>query len=215
MTTTRATISSGYRFRLLIIALGLTGFGVWSLYDGYVAYPKKIEDFQKLETYKAEHDDWQTSWQEYALAEGLPTNVNDIKPLEAKDITTQYMMAAFCLPIGLWFLWGFVRAGGRWVEADEQGLRDNKGRDAAWSVITGLGDDRWKTKGIAYVEFVDPQGATGRILLDDWKFDREKTTAIYQQVLAKVRPEEAQAVETDADAAPAPEAGDVAEGSTG
>ncbi len=182
----RATISGGYRVRLLILALGLLAFAGWSLYDGIYAWPKKQAMYEDLQVFMEQHDDWQTRWSDHARAQGYPESVvknpTKLKPLDKYDIATQYGMAAVCGPIGLWFAYCWFAAGRRYVEADERGVRTHANVDLTWTQIEKIEDDRWKSKGIAYLKYAGDQ----RILLDDWKFDRDATTAIYKLAESKM-----------------------------
>ncbi len=188
----RTTISNGYRIRLALIGAGLTGFGCWALYDGFIAYPRQNEIYAEFEQFKEDNDDWQTSWAAYADERGYQTNYNKLKQRgQIKDIAAQYLYAGLTLPFGLWFLYGFATSAGRWVEADDSGVRDSKGADLTWDQITGLDDARWKNKGIAYLSY-DEAGTTKRVLLDDWKFQREPTDAIYKLAKARLSPNETQ-----------------------
>lgn len=188
----RASIAKGYRVRLLILTLGLCGFGIYALYDGIYAWPKERAIYLDHQDFKEKHDDWQSRWQDYALEQGYGTkfarNPNAIDSRGGYDIPSQYAMAAVCLPIGLWFAWCWFAAGRRYVEADEQGVRTNGGVDVPWDQVQAIEDDRWKAKGIAYLKHADKAGGEQRILLDDWKFNREETTAIYKLAQAKVSP---------------------------
>ena len=205
-TPLRARISNGYRGRLALIGLGLTAFGCWALYDGFIGYPAKAEVFAQLQQMQEEREDWATGWATYAQERGYETNPNKVKELNAKDIWTQHVMAGICLPIGGFFLFNFLRSGGRTVEADENGIRGREG-SAAWDDVSDLDDSRWRTKGIARVQFKKPDGTEGKILLDDWKFDREPTVEIHDLVMKKLgRTPEGGAAEGEAEAKPADEA---------
>ncbi len=184
----RSTISTGYRLRLGLMGLGLAGFGCWALYDGLVNYPQQNVIYAEFEKFKETHDDWQTSWAAHAEPLGYETNYNKLKKRgQTKDIYAQYLYAGLTLPFGLWFLSGFAKSFGRWVEADDRGVRNHKGVDVAWDQVTGMDDNRWKAKGIAYLRYDGgTSGGEGRVLLDDWKFDRETTDAIYKLAKDKV-----------------------------
>ena len=47
----RATISSGYRWRLGLLTAMVLGFGVFFLYDGLVRYPKQREHYAIYERF--------------------------------------------------------------------------------------------------------------------------------------------------------------------
>ncbi|MEM8781281.1 MAG: hypothetical protein AAGE65_00360 [Planctomycetota bacterium] len=187
----RATIANGYRVRLLILTLGLLGFAGWALYDGAVAYPAAQAMYEDLQAFQEQHDDWQTRWPDYARQQGygesVAKNPNKIKPLETHDIATQFVMMGVCAPIGLWFAWCWLAAGKRYVEADDRGVRTHAGVDLTWDQVQAIEDDRWKSKGIAYLRYLDGEGDDHRVLLDDWKFNRDETTAIYKMAEARVR----------------------------
>lgn len=184
----RATISNNYRWRLAVIGIGFTFFGLYCLYDGFYAWPKQKEVFDQYEAYLQEHS--QAEWEAYATEHGLP-----VQPPKRTNfsIYSQYAMAAIVFPIGIIFTTGFIRSFTRFVEMDGTGLRATGGLQCRFDQLTGLDTRRWKTKGIAIVEYRDEAGATRRITLDDWKFDREATTAIYQRVASHLGVTEADA----------------------
>jgi hypothetical protein len=174
----RAGMSNGYRMRLVLIAALFTGFGCWSLYDGLVAYPRKQEmglTWVKLREAGAPKEEWLRIAQEKGWPTEEPTQISDM------SIRTQFIMASITLPLGLIFLYGLVRSLGRYVELDGDTLKAGGRRSVSLSDVQRVDSDRWKTKGIAVVHY--PQG---RILLDDWKFDREATAQIYNAVVTAV-----------------------------
>ncbi len=195
----RATISKGYRIRLLVIGLGLLVWTGLSLKDGLLTYPKEQAIYNDLQAFKEQHDDWQSRWTEYALEKGYSKkhaeNPNKVKSRAEFDTPSQFVMAGLCGPVGLYFLVGGLLAGRRWVEGDPNGVRNHKGVNLTWDQVNAIEDDRWKTKGIAYLRY-DAQGGEGRLLLDDWKFDREATGAIYKLAVANVNPETQEIQET-------------------
>jgi hypothetical protein len=185
--TVRAQIKSGYRWRLAIMALGLGFWTAYCLYDGLYAYPLDNVQYTALEAFKQEHPDWQAKWAAHASANALPTNPNSIKPRSAGDFYTQYIMAAITGPLALWAGIAWLRSGSRWVEADADRLRTSGGVDVPLSSVTKIDETRWKTKGIAHVYF-DDAGRQGKVLLDDWKFERDATVEIYHQVKRALDP---------------------------
>lgn len=177
---TKASISSGYKWRLGIIALACLGFSGWFFYDGAVGYPRKQAIHEAYLQIQADHpQDFNTRWVEMARERGWSTSTP--KPYTDTDIMTQYIFAFLVLPVGLAFLWAFVRATGRWVAADETGLHSSSGQHAPWESIRQINKARWKTKGIAVVEYDSDKGPQ-KITLDDWKYEREPTVAIVAMV---------------------------------
>ncbi|MEM6394422.1 MAG: hypothetical protein AAF797_16770 [Planctomycetota bacterium] len=202
---TKATISGGYRWRPGLIALFCIGFGFYCLYDGFIAYPKQIEQFDKLELIVAkadpqhpEHDpeyvNWrsQETWNKLAEKHGIEGSITEVESYSDRsqgDVYTQFIMASIVFPIGLYALYIYISSGSRFVEADHEGVRDHKKQSAAWSDLTGIENPKWDTKGIARLVFKNSDGSEGRILLDDWKFDTEPTRAIYTEALRHADPE--------------------------
>ena len=177
-----AKIAKGYRARLGLIAFALIAFAGWGAYDGFIYYPKLIERYAQYQRIVEEHpQDFQRQWKQYAAEQGWPTD----KPSDKteSDLWFQYGIIIVALPLGLYFLSAFIRSRSRWVESNAELLRTNDGREARWDQIKNIDKSRWKSKGIAVVEYEDG-GQTRRITLDDWKFEREPTAAILAEVEA-------------------------------
>ena len=83
--------------------------------------------------------------------------------------------------MGIYFLATFILTRGRWVEADEQGVRTSSGQQMDYASIKSIDKSRWQRKGIAMVHY-ESNGQAGRILLDDWKYDREPTKRILEAI---------------------------------
>ncbi|MEE9404445.1 MAG: hypothetical protein V3V20_06100 [Algisphaera sp.] len=195
--STKATIAPGYRLRLLLMTFLLGGFGVYSVYDGKIAYPKKKEIGLAYQAYKsdpAHEHDFNETWRAYAKSKGWPEKIPTKVKSEAEynsDIMTQWIMAGITLPIGLFFGYKLLQESRRWVAMDDAGLTASGGRVAPWDTLKGLERSRWKTKGIARVIYHDEaKGADRQILLDDFKANRAAVGEIYNAVVARVYPEE-------------------------
>jgi len=177
----KATISPGYRWRLALVAALLLGFGGWFLKDGYVTYPKErliAEEFKQFSD-----EGRREQWPEYARAKGWPDGTLGPpgKDHSDWDILLQKILGFACLPVGLLFLIGTIRTLGRWIALDDQTLSTSAGHAVPLSAITRINKDRWQSKGIAIVYFTH-EGRTGRIVLDDWKYDQKAT----EQILAEI-----------------------------
>ena len=197
---TKASISSGYKWRLGIIAAACLGFSAWFFYDGAVGYPKKQAIHQEYLSIQEQYpEDFNSRWVERAQQEGWSTSPP--KPYSDMDITTQYIFGFLVLPVGLAFLWAFIRTHGRWIAADEQGLSTSWGEQVPWDAVREVNKERWKTKGIAVVQYMTDQ-AQGKITLDDWKYDRDPTVqivAMVDQRLGNTTSAETEAAMTPAD----------------
>ncbi len=180
----RAKISKGYIWRPGVIGAMALLFSGWFLYDGTVAYPlqqKMWSDYnQIMQDNPGDPNVPARLWAEHAAAKGWPTGTPK-KKVEDKDILTQKVIAGITGPVGIYFLATFFLTLGRWVEADEQAVRTSSGQQADYESIASIDKSRWQRKGIAVVHY-DSHGRSGRIVLDDWKFDREPTKRILEAI---------------------------------
>jgi hypothetical protein len=179
----RATISKGYIWRPAVMgAMGLVFCGLF-LYDGFIKYPHQEVMWgvynQIRVKYEKDPNEAQRIWEQTARDKGWPIT----KPIERakKNILTQKIMAAASAPFGLYFAFAFLSCLGRWVEADEEGLRTRSGQRVPYGAIKSIDKSRWERKGIAVVHY-EADGRAGRITLDDWKYDREPTKRILQAI---------------------------------
>ncbi len=189
----KATISPGYRWRLGLIALMCLVFAAWFYYDGFVKYPRindKVRLFQRLSQENRLHE-----WDRIAEQNGWPKE-NPGTEKSRLSLNTQKFLGSLCTVIGLVFGVTWLRAGGRWIACDEQSLTTNRGQAVPFDAIRSIDGGRWKTKGIAVVHY-DGEGGSGRIVLDDWKYNREATTAIYDAVQAHLNPDAAAQADPD------------------
>lgn len=180
----RASISKGYIWRPGLIGVAALMASGWFLYDGMVKYPRIQAIWNAYNQIAHEHPDDPVVaarlWAEHAREHGWPTDPPKAR-MEDKDILTQKIIAGITAPIGLLFCISFLRSVGRWVEADEQGLTTRSGQRVPYDAIKSVDKSRWQNKGIAVVHY-QIEDKSGRITLDDWKFDREPTKRILEQV---------------------------------
>ena len=182
-TLVKATINRGYKIRLGSIAAMCLIFGGWFFYDGFVEYPNHNEKAEEFLKYREANR--LPEWERTAKEKGWSTeNPGAVKGVW--DLRVQKILGAFCTTVGLFFGSGFIRARGRWVACDQEGLSTNKIASVPFGAIQSVDSSRWKTKGIAYVLY-DVSGQSGRIILDDWKFDRPATTRIYEAVQSHLK----------------------------
>lgn len=180
----KATIASGYRWRLIIIAAGCLFWSVLCVKDASVVYPEQMERYKYFADYKTNNPDWQTSWYPHAESKGWPAE----EPPERSqgDIMTQWVMLGLTGPIGLYCLAMVVVWQRKFIAVDEQALYAQGDQRAAWDQITEIDANRWKSKGIARVTYEPDAGGSGTIVLDDWKFEREPTVAIFNTLRENV-----------------------------
>lgn len=193
----RANISQGFVWRLGLVTLFCFGMALWFLYDGVVAWPRQREQiladpelseraevFQKLKKEGREKHDWPSIAQE----RGWPTNDPELPRTEV-EILGQYVLAGMLVPPALFFLFRFLRARKRWVEADEAGLRASWGQQLQFDQIVLLNKKQWAKKGIAKITY-EQGGRKRRFILDDWKFEADPTVSILREVEARIAPEQ-------------------------
>ena len=70
----------------------------------------------------------------------------------------------------------------------DDGLTARGGHDVPWSSIKRLDETKWKTKGIAWVHYQESTGGDRRLLLDDFKMQREPIKAMVQRIQALLNP---------------------------
>lgn len=188
MAVVRARIATAYRLRYGAMAALCLGFAAWFLYDGYVKYPAARELRQQYEAYTAEHG--AASWPGYAREHGLPDGTYGTpgEHYSDGDVLAQKVLGFVALPIGLALGLAFLRTLGRWVEADEQGIATNQDERVPYESIRSLDRRRWRSKGIAVLTY-DDGGRIGTIVLDDWKFERQATVAIFNYLESRLPPE--------------------------
>lgn len=181
----KATIdkdSFGYRNRLLMIALGAMLYAAWCLYDALIAYPDKIAAHDAFNRVKIEHpEDWrQTEWPKVATENGWdPTKEPEEK--SKGDITTQWLQFAIVFPIGSYCLFSVLVWSRKYIGVDENTLYANGGVEVPFDQITRIDAARWENKGIARV-YYDIGSGESNVLIDDFKFERLPTDAIFSRI---------------------------------
>lgn len=178
----RANISKGYIWRPGLIGVAALVFSAWFFYDGFVKYPHmKLMSDERTAIYQKHIDpnEAEREWAELAGSKGWPVDKPTAKT--DTDIMTQKILGGITAPVGLYFLFTFVMSLGRWVEADEQGVRTRGGQETDYASIKSIDKSRWQSKGIAVVQY-EKNGQAGRITLDDWKFEREPTKRILEAI---------------------------------
>ena len=195
----KASISPGYRWRLLIISVALLGFGAYCVYDWQIGYPAMVDKYEAHRRIVEENpDNHPVVWREYARSQGW--GEHEPKKKTDRDVFTQFLMACIVLPFGVFFLYKFFRENSRWVAMDDAGLTASGGREVPWDRMEQLDETRWKSKGIAWLHYRDEQGQSRKLLLDDFKAEREPIKTIVEAVQQHLYPERASAAAPAADA---------------
>lgn len=185
----RAVISSSYLIRLALLGGMFTFWFSWCMYDGYVNYPRQREISRAYASFKDEGRIDQ--WADYAQERGWPdgTTGDPGKDHSDMDIYTQYIMGYGVLPFALLFGVSFFRSIGRWMTSSENGLEASWGQKVAFDQVTGLDKTRWRSKGIAVVQYMD-QSKKRRLILDNFKFSPDEIGEMVSDVESRLSPEQ-------------------------
>jgi len=189
----RAKIRGGYMVRLVVLTAAVLLYGgAYFLYDGFVRYPRQNEIFGAYDEIKRTYTSpemRETQWEQVARQRGWPVEFSGEYPgtqHSNTDIWTQRVIGLICAPLGLLMLVNMIRHIGRWIELDDATLRASWGQETAVDQIRRLNKARWKTKGIAVAEYVEAGGQERRLVLDDWKYDRQAPAGIVKELEARL-----------------------------
>ena len=128
----------------------------------------------------AEKNGWEKTPPEISLGE------DEIHHRYEYLIVSNYLMASVTTPLGLWALIIFFRSRGRWMEADQTGIRSSWGKHLTFGQILNLDKKKWREKGIAKIKYQDAKRPR-RFILDDCKFNREATEEILRLVETNIQ----------------------------
>ncbi|WP_143543947.1 hypothetical protein [Rhodopirellula sp. MGV] len=166
----RADVHQPYFRKFLFVFLGCLAFGAYCLYDGLVAYPKKLTMAEAYE--QLPEDGRQEAWVTLATEKGWPTRTPANSPDEMRNkIGTQFMMAVLCGLFAIPALLKFMSGQGTWVEGDETLIRNSKGKEVPIDAITKIDKKKWPDKGIAKI-YYEVDGKNHKFIMDDFKYDR-------------------------------------------
>ncbi len=195
MDTVTAKIDGSYRIKLIIMTVVLLALSGWFAYDGFVKYPLQQEQSEVYASYMqpAVGDPDYDGWVEEAKANGWSEKAP--KPKSDNDIMLQKVLSSICLVLGLVVGTATLRRMLLTVSANEEGLAVN-GNVTPWAELTEVESSKWLTKGILIVRH-----ANGKVLLDDWKMQRDPVHAIATIVEEKLGVElpKSAAIEDDED----------------
>lgn len=175
-----AALSNQYAVRMSLIIVVFTGFTLWCIYDGLVAYPRINRELDALQKKREAEAAEQTMAVPHAVQ-----HTEGLKPSDRKsewDIRTQFIMAAICVlivgPVAARLAWAWPRG----MTADADGFRATSGDLIAYSAIKRIDKRKWNRKGIAVVHY-ECNGKRRRTRIDDWIFRGGE--AVLQEVEAR------------------------------
>ncbi len=192
----RTDINPRYLMRMGLVGIFCIGMALYCFYDGKVAWPAQRERalaYQEFEEQNPElgQKDLFDEWKKFAAEKGWKPGIagKEITPYgEPKKefhFNQQLIMGGFIGIVGLFFLSKFLRNRGRWIEADDDGLRSSEKREIKFDQVTALNKKLWQNKGIAKV-LSEVDGRKKVIVLDDCNYQRDTTNAILRHVEAAI-----------------------------
>lgn len=178
-----------YRNARYLIVLLLVGWGVWSIKDGFRAYPQENLQFmqREFENLAPENRPDGVSPEhlahfEYDAILLLGERMGYHLPHPALDIPLNRIFGTVLPPIGVLFL--------AWVLYNSRGVYRMHGQtlsvpghgEIPIDSIRGIDKSKWDKKGIAWVEYQKPGGSTGRFKLDDFVYQAEPVRKIMERI---------------------------------
>lgn len=193
--TITSSISKGYAWRLIIIAVVSVGLGLWGVYDYAVAIPRQKRAFERFETVTAEIDKLESKSKQRGMLEpedeaaylrlkqdlmqlGSPT------PPGKYDRLIKGLVFVPCLPFGPYLLWLWFRANRRTYRLDDDGTLHLP--EGSWNAqdIKEIDMTRWMSKSIAHVVHTDGT----RAKLDDYQ--HKDLHLIVGAIASRIQPQE-------------------------
>ncbi len=195
----RTDINPRYLLRMGLVGLFCVGSALWFLYDGLYTYPAQREQSLAYLEFKEANPDLAVmqlfeKWKEVAAEKGWPAGSAGKPqtpygpPKKEYDINGQFYFSGLAGLVGLFFLGKLLYNWGRWIEADDEGLRSSENRAVKFDEVTALNKKKWQNKGIAKLVY-EENGKKRRIVLDDCNYDRKTTNTILRHVESKIGPE--------------------------
>ena len=168
-----ARASRSYRVKWVIMGLAMLAYGWWSLYDGFVKWPRDNQ-------------------QAVAEATSAGKPVPEKLPHDHLGIFLNKLIGITLQPLGLFVLfWAFHSSRGEYRLIGET-LHVPGHPPVPFDAIRAIDQSKWDRKGIAFIDY-EAGGNTGRLKLDDYIYEREPTDQIHDRIIAAVAPAEAQA----------------------
>jgi hypothetical protein len=150
-----------YRWTRYLMILVLFGYGLWSIRDGFIRYPRENAEARAAGKENLPHP-------------GLDVPFNQLFGVVLPPLALAYL--AFMLHKSR----GEIRLSGETLQAPGH-------PPVPFDAITALDQRLWERKGIARVRY-EVNGREGQITLDDFVYERDPIEAIYQRVREYVAP---------------------------
>ncbi len=159
-----------------LIPVFLFGFAVWFLWDGLLGWPRSNERFDEHVRLKDKSGEWEKRCTERGWTVEPPH-----KRYGRSDIITQFAIAGLTGVIGAFSLVFWLRAKKTFIRSEDDAVITPSGVRVPYASITDLDLRKWKSKGLATVAY-SLEGAKGRFILDDAKYDPAGLDAILEDI---------------------------------
>jgi hypothetical protein len=166
-----ARVDFQYRWRTWAIFLALFCYGLWSLHDGFIAWPRD-----------------NAAWEQARLDPRL--NAPPKPPHETSGVLFNQIFGVLltlgCIPI---FAWRAYRSRGEYRFSGKT-LRVPGHPEITFDQIQGLDLVQWERKGLAAVEYTSSDGTKKSLTLCDMIYEREATDRIVKEIEAHLEAQE-------------------------
>src|SRR4051812_45547230 len=158
-----ARAATYYRMTRYIMVAVLLGYGLWSIRDGFFAWPKQVAE---------------------ARAAG-----KDILPHSQMDIRFNQVLGVLLPPLSILMLVMSLRKSRGEIALTADTLTAPGHPAVPLDAITAVDQRLWDRKGIAYVDYELPD-RKGRITLDDFIYEREPIDEMHRRITNYLAPPE-------------------------
>ena len=178
-TTIVARAGRYYRNTRYLIAAICIGYGLWSIYDGFVRYPRANAAAIQKEVERVEA----ASGQPVTPAQREDIASKTTLPHPGYDVPFNRRAGMILPPLGIALLaWALYNSRGEYRLADDV-LHVPGHPPIPLDNIRKVDKRLWERKGIAYVEYEVPGSAQRRqFKLDDFVYERQPTDAIFERI---------------------------------
>ena len=160
-----------------LIPVFLLACSLWFLWDGVVGYPRSNERFEKHEELKEKAGEWV----QYCEKRGWKKESPEKRFTQSK-IFEQYVFSGLAGLVGVFSLVYWQRVRRSVLRSDEEAVFTPAGVRVPYERITVVDRRKWKSKGLAKV-FYTSDGAQGRFILDDAKYEPEALDVILDDIV--------------------------------
>jgi hypothetical protein len=170
---------AGYRWKHLIVAVAMIGFGLWFAYDGWKKWPAENARIRQVQQEK----DAASNAGDSARVEALAKELQELNHHTEMDLAIQKILAIALPAFGLFW--------GAWTIKDTRGVYRMSGNTlhvpghppVTVDDIRRIDKRKWDKKGIAYLHYeVGTPPTLGVLKLDDFAYERKPTDEMLERI---------------------------------